>query len=106
MLGTRACGEAISTPSPPIRRRERPPLSAEQRQENRVLAYTQQGTLHVIRHIKIFRVLKGVYRHRRRRFALRVQLIAALCNLTHACRSWLLQEVQYKNPAQLLKTRK
>jgi hypothetical protein len=57
------------------------PLSADQRQENRVLAHT----LHVIRRMKIFRVLKGIYRHRRRRFALRVQLIAALCNLTRAC---------------------
>ncbi|WP_245808206.1 transposase family protein [Deinococcus hopiensis] len=63
------------------------PLSAEQRQENRVLAYTRQGTLRVIRHMKIFHVLKGVYRHRRRRFALRFQLIAALCNLTQACPS-------------------
>lgn len=58
------------------------PLAADQRQENRVLAHTRQGIEHVIRRMKIFRVLKGVYRHRRRRFALRVQLIAALCNLT------------------------
>jgi len=34
--------------------------------------------------MKVFRVLKGIYRHRRRQFALRVQLIAALCNLTRA----------------------
>ena len=63
------------------------PLSADQRQDNRVLAYTRQAIEHVIRRMKIFRVLKGVYRHRRRRFALRVQLIAALCNLTRACPS-------------------
>ena len=63
------------------------PLSADQRQENRVLAHTRQGTLHVIRRMKIFRVQRGVYRHRRRRFALRVQLIAALCNLTQDCPS-------------------
>ena len=63
------------------------PLSAEQRQENRQLAYTRQGREHVIRCMKVVRVLKGVYRHRRRRFALRVQLIAALCNLTRACQS-------------------
>ncbi|WP_019012566.1 transposase family protein [Deinococcus aquatilis] len=60
------------------------PLSAEQRHDNRVLAHARQGTLHAIRRMKIFRILKGVYRHRRRRFALRVQLIAALCNLTRA----------------------
>ena len=63
------------------------PLSAEQRQDNRVLAHTRQAIEHVIRRMKIFHVLKGVYRHRRRRFALRVQLIAALCNLTQACPS-------------------
>ncbi|WP_245808068.1 transposase family protein [Deinococcus hopiensis] len=62
------------------------PLSAEQRQENRVLAYTRQATPHVIRRMKIFRILKGVCRHRCR-VALRVQLIAALCNLTRACAS-------------------
>ncbi|WP_438503503.1 hypothetical protein [Deinococcus alpinitundrae] len=37
---------------------------------------------HVIRRLKMFRILKEVYRHRRRRFSLRVHLIAALCNLT------------------------
>lgn len=63
------------------------PRSAEQRQEHRELAYTRQGIEHVIRRMKIFRVLGGVYRHRRRRFALRVQLIAALCTLTRACPS-------------------
>ncbi|MFB9993309.1 hypothetical protein ACFFLM_15150 [Deinococcus oregonensis] len=52
-----------------------------------MLAHTRQGTLYVIRCMKVFHVLKGVYRHRRRRFALRVQLIAALCNLTRACPS-------------------
>ncbi|SMB85524.1 hypothetical protein SAMN00790413_03429 [Deinococcus hopiensis KR-140] len=87
MLGIRACGEATGTPSPLIRRRLRPPLWAEQRQDNHVLAHTRQGTLHMIRRMKIFRVLKGVYRHRWRRFALRVQLIAALCNLIRACQS-------------------
>ena len=63
------------------------PLTDEQRHENRVLAYTRQRIEHVIRRMKIFRVLKGVYPHRRRRFALRVQLLAALCNLTWACQS-------------------
>ncbi|MFB9991951.1 transposase family protein [Deinococcus oregonensis] len=63
------------------------PLSAEQHPENRVLAHTRQGTLHVIRRMKVFRVMKGTYRHRRRRFALRVHLIAALCNLTRTCPS-------------------
>ena len=61
------------------------PLTDEERQDNRVLAHTRQGVEHVIRRLKIFRVLKEVYRHRRRRFALRLHLIAAICNLTLAC---------------------
>lgn len=60
------------------------PLTDELRQDNRVLAHTRQCVEHVIRCLKIFRVLKEVYRHRRRRFALRLHLIAAICNLTRA----------------------
>ncbi|UQN09176.1 transposase family protein [Deinococcus sp. QL22] len=79
----RSHGQAIT----PHQATRASPLSTDQRQENRVLAHTRQSIEHVIRRMKIFRVLKGVYRHRRRRFALRVQLIAALCNLTRACPS-------------------
>ncbi|WP_237725104.1 transposase family protein [Deinococcus alpinitundrae] len=50
------------------------PLTSEERQENRVLASTRLRVEHVIRQLKIFRVLKDVYRHRRRRFSLRVNL--------------------------------
>ncbi len=52
-----------------------------------MLTPTRQGTKQVIRRMKIFCVLKGVHRHRRRRFALRVQLIAARCNLIRASHS-------------------
>ncbi len=55
-------------------------LTPEERQENRALASTRLRVEHVIRRLKIFRVLKDVYRHRRRRFSLRVNLIAAVCN--------------------------
>lgn len=57
-------------------------LSKEARYENRVLASTRQPVEHAIRRLKIFRILKEVYRHRRRRFTLRVHLIAAICNHT------------------------
>ena len=57
-------------------------LTPEQRFENRVLAHFRQPVEHVIRRLKIFRVLKETYRHRRRRFALRLHLIAALVNHT------------------------
>jgi hypothetical protein len=35
---------------------------------------------HVIRRLKVFRILKETYRHRRRHFYFRVNLIAARCN--------------------------
>jgi hypothetical protein len=35
---------------------------------------------HVIRRLKVFRVLKETYRHRRRRYGLRVHLLAGLYN--------------------------
>jgi IS5 family transposase len=79
----RSHGQAIT----PHKATQASPLSAGQRQENRVLAHTRPGVEQVIRRMKVFRVLKGIYRHRRRRFALRVQLIAALCNLPQACPS-------------------
>nr|WP_304524160.1 hypothetical protein [Deinococcus betulae] len=46
------------------------------------MASTRLRVEHVIQRLKIFRVLKDVYRHRRRRFSLRVNLIAAVCNRT------------------------
>ena len=47
---------------------------------------------HVIRRLKVCRILKETYRHRRRRFALRLNLIAALYD--HGLASlWLSPEV-------------
>lgn len=60
------------------------PLTLEERLDNRVLAHTRQRVEHAIRRLKIFRVLKEIYRHRRRRFSLRLHLIAAICNLNFA----------------------
>jgi IS5 family transposase len=55
-------------------------LSAEQKQHNRVLARLRMGVEHVIRRLKVFRILAERYRNRRRRFGLRLNLIAAICN--------------------------
>ena len=56
------------------------PLTDEQRASNRQLARVRLPVEHVIRRLKVFCILKETYRHRRRRFHLRVNLIAALCN--------------------------
>ncbi|WP_407543020.1 IS5 family transposase (plasmid) [Deinococcus radiomollis] len=56
------------------------PLTDAQRASNRQLARVRLPVEHVIRRLKVFRIMKETYRHRRRRFHLRVNLIAALCN--------------------------
>lgn len=56
-------------------------LSQQQLDYNRSLAKECILVENVIRRLKVFRVLKETYRHRRRRFALRLTLIAALYNL-------------------------
>ncbi|WP_139323061.1 transposase family protein, partial [Deinococcus marmoris] len=60
-------------------------LTPAQKAENLRLARFRIAVEHVIRRIKIFRVLKETYRHRRKRFSLRVNLIAAICNATAKC---------------------
>ena len=55
-------------------------LTDDQRRGNRQLDRVRLSVEHVIRRLKVFRILKETYRHRRRRFQLRVNLMAALCN--------------------------
>jgi transposase len=56
------------------------PLTKEQKQENRQVSRERFLVEHVIRRLKIFRILAERYRNRRKRFGLRFNLIAALCN--------------------------
>jgi hypothetical protein len=55
-------------------------LTPEQKAFNRQLARERVGIEHVNRRLKVFRILSGRYRNRRRRFGLRCNLIAALYN--------------------------
>jgi hypothetical protein len=55
-------------------------LSDEQKQSNRELAGRRVVVEHVIRSLKIFRILAERYRNRRKRFSLRFNLIAGLYN--------------------------
>ena len=64
----------------PHKKSKRHPLTKEQKQENRQLSRERFLVEHVIRSIKIFRILAERYRNRRKRFGLRFNLIAALCN--------------------------
>jgi len=55
-------------------------LTEEQKQSNRELAQRRVVVEHVIRSLKIFRILAERYRNRRKRFRLRFNLIAGLHN--------------------------
>jgi len=57
------------------------PLTPEQKAANRELARQRIFVEHVIRKVKIFRILSERYRNRRKRFGLRFNLIASLYNL-------------------------
>ena len=56
------------------------PLPKAEKQHNRALARLRVRVEHVIRRFKIFRIFSGRYRNRRKRFGLRLNLIAGLLN--------------------------
>ncbi len=55
-------------------------LSAEDKSHNRSLGRFRIAVEHVIRSLKIWRIVKETYRNRRKRFSLRFKLIAGLVN--------------------------
>ena len=56
------------------------PLTEEQKADNRKLSSERFIIEHIIRSVKIFRILAERYRNRRKRFGLRFNLIAAIYN--------------------------
>ena len=65
----------------PMKKSKHHPLTVEQKTANRELARQRIFVEHVIRKVKIFRILSERYRNRRKRFGLRFNLIASLYNL-------------------------
>jgi len=64
----------------PTKKRRQQSLPQEEKQHNRALARLRVKVEHVIRRLKIFRIFSGRYRNRRKRFGLRLNLIAGLLN--------------------------
>jgi len=64
----------------PTKKRRKQPLAKEEKQHNQALARLRVKVEHVIRRLKIFRIFSGRYRNRRKRFGLRLNLIAGLLN--------------------------
>jgi IS5 family transposase len=56
------------------------PLSKADKKQNRHLSSRRIRVEHAIRRLKIFRLLSERYRNRRKRFGLRINLIAAIVN--------------------------
>jgi len=64
----------------PVKKPRKKSLSKEQRKFNRQLAKERIIVEHIHRRLKIFRILSSRYRNRRRRFGLRLNLIAGIYN--------------------------
>lgn len=64
----------------PKRKPPRRPLPEEEKACNRALASVRIRVEHAIRRLKRFRLFSGRYRNRRRRFGLRLHLLAGLLN--------------------------
>jgi len=65
----------------PVKKSKLHPLSKEQKASNRALSQKRILIENIIRRLKIFRILSERYRNRRKRFGLRFNLIAAICNM-------------------------
>jgi DDE superfamily endonuclease len=65
----------------PAKKSKLHPLSREQKISNRALSRKRILIENIIRRLKIFRILSERYRNRRKRFGLRFNLIAAICNM-------------------------
>ena len=57
------------------------PLTKDDKRNNRQISSERIVVENIIREVKIFRIIAEKYRNRRRRFALRFNLIAAIYNL-------------------------
>jgi IS5 family transposase len=64
----------------PVKKPRNKSLSKEQKKFNRQLAKERITVEHVHRKLNIFRILSSRYRNRRRRFGLRLNLIAGIYN--------------------------
>ncbi|MEP0925340.1 transposase family protein [Leptolyngbya sp. FACHB-711] len=64
----------------PTKKPRKQPLAKDEKQHNRALARLRVRVERIIRRFKIFRIFSGRYRNRRRRFSLRLNLIAGLLN--------------------------
>jgi IS5 family transposase len=64
----------------PHKGKKKKPLTKVQKKENQLLSSSRVVVENVLRTLKIFRILAEKYRNRRKRFGLRLNLIAGIIN--------------------------
>jgi DDE superfamily endonuclease len=64
----------------PIKGTKKKPLSKEDKKHNHEVGSKRVMVEHIIRKLKIFKIVAAPYRNRRKRFGLRINLIAAIYN--------------------------
>lgn len=79
--GYQGIGKLHSHSQTPKKKSKHHPLTEEEKAQNRAIASDRISCEHVIGRLKVFRILMERYRNRRKRFGLRFNLIAAICNL-------------------------
>jgi len=65
----------------PIKGTKKKPLTKKDKQHNHQVGSKRVMVEHIIRELKIFKIIAAPYRNRRKRFGLRINLIAAFYNL-------------------------
>ena len=65
----------------PKKKSKKHPLTPEDKKQNHYISSVRICVEHVIRRLKIFKILAEKYRNRRRRLGLRLNLIAAIINM-------------------------
>lgn len=78
--GYQGIGKLHQRSEVPYKRSKKKPLTLQQKAYNHSVSSERVLVEHAIRKLKIFRILSERYRNRRKRFGLRVNLIAAILN--------------------------
>ena len=79
--GYQGLGKRHANCQTPFKKSKYHPLTRTEKSRNRILARKRILIEHIFRRLKVFRILSERYRNRRKRFALRFNLIAALYKL-------------------------
>lgn len=66
--------------SMPKKKSKKHPLTLQERLNNKLLSSERVSNEHVIGMVKRFKIIADRYRNRRKRFGLRFNLIAGICN--------------------------